>query len=569
MLTNLSVQNFALFDKLVVDFQPGFNVLTGETGAGKSILIDAFNIALGGKASVGHIRSGEDFLTVQAVFDISSVPAAQRLLDEQGIDYREGELILFRKITAAGKNISAANGIRITAGVLRTLGDILVDVHGQYENQQLLKEETYLGLLDSYAGGEIERLLNEYAALFAALKDAGKKLKLNKETVVERERTLDILSWEIEEIEKASLKIGEEQLLTEKHKRLANREKLTAALSASYSIIEGENTGYSGLIAHLGRLNKELSIAARYDDKMAAALKTVSDIEYSLSDLKTELAVLLDDQEPPDMLETVEERLDVVYKLKKKYGSDIADILNYCSQAKEKKKALLRIEEDSEQLRKQEAYLGDQAEALSRRLNACRRKAAQIFAEQTLVHIRDLSMEQARFAARVTEKDQLGDKGRDDIHFLFSANAGQELKPLGKIASGGELSRVALAIKTVLMGKTGLPTMVFDEIDTGVGGKTAQKMAEKLAIIACRRQVLSITHLPQIACMADNHIYIDKKQDDRRTWIEIKILDEEERINELTRMVAGDNQTRIARDNARQMLELAKDKKARIRNGKG
>lgn len=565
MLTTLSVHNFALFDKLVVDFQKGFNIITGETGAGKSILVDAFDIVLGGKALTEYIRTGTDFYLVQAIFDIKDSPSVCSLLDEQGIDYPDGELILSRRIVLEGKNVSTVNGIRIPASLLKQIGERLVDVHGQYESQLLLKPDSYLHMLDSYAGVEGKELLKNYRSLYNDLKQIDKAIEQNASDAVERERSLDILSWEIEEIEKADLKVGEDKKLEEESDKLANAEKITSALAKAYSLLDDEKNEQGGVLTTISDISRELVVASRYDVDLERLSKSFLDIEYVLSDIKAELLNKLESQElEPQSLESVQQRLDIIYKLKKKYGSEIEEILVYCTNAQEKREHLLQVEENSHLLEQQKTEILAKIQVSAKNLTDHRKKIAKTFVGQVVKHIHDLAMDKAEFVVEIKQKENYTQTGLDEVQFLFTANSGQALKPLNKVASGGEISRIALAIKSVLMGKVEIPTMVFDEVDSGVGGSTAQRMAEKLSLIALERQVLCITHLPQVACMADCHIYIEKKQTQKETWIEVSILDDKGRIEELTRMIAGDNKTELAKENAEQMLQLARDKKATL-----
>lgn len=565
MLTTLSVHNFALFDKLVVDFQKGFNIITGETGAGKSILVDAFDIVLGGKALTEYIRTGTDFYLVQAIFDIKDSPSVCSLLDEQGIDYPDGELILSSRIVLEGKNVSTVNGIRIPASLLKQIGERLVDVHGQYESQLLLKPDSYLHMLDSYAGVEGKELLKNYRSLYNDLKQIDKAIEQNASDAVERERSLDILSWEIEEIEKADLKVGEDKILEEESDKLANAEKITSALAKAYSLLDDEKNEQGGVLTTISDISRELVVASRYDVDLERLSKSFLDIEYVLSDIKAELLNKLESQElEPQSLESVQQRLDIIYKLKKKYGSEIEEILVYCTNAQEKREHLLQVEENSHLLEQQKTEILAKIQVSAKNLTDHRKKIAKTFVGQVVKHIHDLAMDNAEFVVEIKQKENYTQTGLDEVQFLFTANSGQALKPLNKVASGGEISRIALAIKSVLMGKVEIPTMVFDEVDSGVGGSTAQRMAEKLSLIALERQVLCITHLPQVACMADCHIYIEKKQTQKETWIEVSILDDKGRIEELTRMIAGDNKTELAKENAEQMLQLARDKKATL-----
>ncbi len=568
MLSALSVHNFALVDKVLVEFTPGFNVLTGETGAGKSILVDAFNIALGGKVSTDQIRKGENYLMVQAVFDIEKLPLVKGLLDENGIDYPDGELILSKRINDAGKSMSTANGVRIPANLLKILGEKLVDIHGQHENQQLLKPDACLKLVDLYGAAESSAMMVDYQQKYALLQENTRRLRKNKESAIERERTLDILSWEIEEIEKASLKENEDISLEEESKKLANYEKIASSLAKAYELLEGEHSPSGGTLPMLARVLRELETAARFDEELVKLSVTLQEAQYAITDVKLDLASRLENQTAdPRRLEFVQERLDTIYKLKKKYGNTIADILQYYSSAKTKKEELLHAEENTQKLEKERQALLAAVQEAADKLSALRGKNAKTFAGKVQEHIHDLAMEQAKFIISMKKKDGLSESGQDEAVFFFSANPGQELKPLNKVASGGELSRIALALKTVLLDKAELPTMVFDEIDTGVGGVTAQRMAEKIVMIASSRQVLCITHLPQIACMADNHILIDKQQMEAGAFINVASLDEEGKVREITRMTAGDNVTDLARKNAGQMLKLARDKKGSLLNG--
>ncbi len=567
MLTTLSVQNFALFDNLIVDFTEGFNVLTGETGAGKSILIDAFNIVLGDKASTDFIRTGSDFLVVQAVFDIEKIIDVQKVLDELLIEYPDNELILSRKIALNGKNISTANGIRIPASSLKIIGEMLVDVHGQYENQQLLKIDTHITLLDNFLEPKEQDLLAEYENIYNDLKQVDKQLKQNQQDASERERNLDMLDWQIKEITNASLKEGEEQVLEEQSKKLVNSEKITTALSSAYNLIDGDQKDFEGVLASISNIRKYLDVAAGYDNTLQQSAKNMQEMEYLISDVKEAVADYLQDYDAgAGELEKVQQRLDLIYKLKIKYGADVTEILHYCKDAEQKYQDLLNAEQNNQLLNDKREKLYSLAVQKVGQITKCRQKAATDFAKRVLAHICDLAMQKAKFSVDIQAKQDLSKDGQDKVQFLFSANAGQELKPLSKVASGGELSRIALCIKTVLLGKATLPTMVFDEVDTGIGGAVAQKMAEKIAIISMQKQVLCITHLPQIACMADNHIYIEKEQTNTKTTIKVKALDDNARIDEITRMITGDNQTQIAKSNAKQMIDLADARKKELRD---
>ena len=560
MLQALHVHNFALIEDARVEFTSGFNVFTGETGAGKSILIDAFSIALGARASADYVRSGTDALTVQAVFDIENCPAAMKLLEEQGIDYEDG-LFLRRRITAAGKSTATVNGVQVPVAILRAFAAVLVDVHGQHENQALLKQDFPQQLTDLYGQTEIAPVLEGYRTAFAAYNAAKAELERLQGMGQDRERILDRLEWEIEEITNANLQPDELDELQDEWKRLQNNGKIMQAVSDANELVDGK---YSALDA-LAEAKSKIEGAARYDNSLAANAELLESCWLTLEECHKNLLDYLENNEfDGERAAYVEQRLDLWYRLKKKYGADYNAIAAYLHKVQQEADELHAIDRSIEAKTKELAQKTKELTALAEKLTALRQKYAQLLTKEITVHIADLTMPQGKIEIKFTPKETFGKNGCDDMVFLFSANEGEPLLELSKVASGGELSRIALAVKTVLFNELGVPTMIFDEIDTGIGGVTAQKMAEKIAVIARKGQVICITHLPQIASFADRHIKINKVSAEGRTHTQLEALDEAGRIDELMRMTAGANTSEAARLNAEELLaNAAKFKNAR------
>ncbi|MEG2764998.1 MAG: DNA repair protein RecN [Acidaminococcaceae bacterium] len=566
MLMSLHVHNFALIEDAVIEFTPGFNVFTGETGAGKSILIDAFGIALGNRASAEYIRTGADAFWVQAVFDLTDNEGIKALLDEQGIDCQEDTLFLRRRIGANGKNQATINGVQVPLNLLHSVSEVLVDIHGQHENQQLLKIGAPLVLIDLFGGEELAQVLQTYQKTYQEYLQVTQVLAALKNQNEHREALLERLEWEVQEIEEAQLKIGEEEQLQTEAKQLTNSSKIMEAAADAYHFLNGDEEGFNGALLNLDAARNKIASVQQYDVKLQELFTMLDSTWLTLEETRRTLGEYLsNDNLNPERLDEVQERLDLLYKLKKKYGGNVETILEYLQQTTRERDELALLDENINKKEKEchllRAVLTKQATVL----NQVRTVKASEFTALVTTHIKDLAMEQGRFLAEFTTKKDFGSSGCDEVVFLFTANLGQEPKSLLKVASGGELSRVALAIKTVLLEKSGVPTMVFDEIDTGVGGITAQKMAEKIAIIAKRRQVLCITHLAQIACFADNHLYIEKTVNAGQTITAVKCLDAKARTDEIMRMTGGSNATSVARENAEQLLAMAEATKIALK----
>ena len=558
MLQSLHVHNFALLEDARVDFTPGFNVFTGETGAGKSILIDAFGVVLGGRASADYVRSGEDGFWVQAVFDISSLPAMEAVLKEQGIEADDGELFLKRQVTAAGKSKATVNGVQVPLAVLRELAGHLVDIHGQHENQALLKPEAPRLLTDSFGGSEIAEKAAVYAACYKGYTALQKRLNELEADSQQQDILLDRYRWEIKEITDAHLKPGEEDALEDEARILQNSEKIISAVDSAHNLLDDEK----GVLSLLAKVKTSLQAAGRYDEKLMQFADGADSAWITLDDCRQELGEYLASSDfNGQRAAEVQQRLDVIYRLQKKYGGDTQAVLEYLHGVQQKYAELTQVAETIAAAKGELDAATKKLQKAAEDLTALRKKYAQQLTETIEDHIHDLAMPNGVFTIEFSPLEKFTPSGKDHMRFMFSANIGEPISELEKVASGGELSRIALAIKTVMMNSGDVPVMVFDEIDTGVGGVTAQKMAEKIAAISGIGQVLCITHLPQIAAFADNHIYIEKRSADGRTATVLTVLDDEQRVAELVRMTAGTNTSKAAMDNARELLAAARQVK--------
>jgi DNA repair protein RecN (Recombination protein N) len=566
VLNLLTVTNFALLAQAEVQFTQGLNILTGETGAGKSILIDALSAILGNRASVDSIRTGCDFFRVEAVFEIPLSSPVCFLLKEKGIELEEETLIISRRLSRNGKNSILVNGCHIPLSVLREIGEKLVDMHGQHENQALLRPESHLSLLDSFDSA-IRQKLDQYQHIYQEWVILRKELAKFQGQSRERAQRIDMLTWQTKEIAAATLKTKEEEELEQEINILANAEKITSAVARAYGLLAQGSKGFSGVLTVLADIKKELEMAVRYDQRMQAQLTVITDSLYQLEESSMELRDYSEEVAfNPQRLAKLQERMDVIYKLKKKYGVTVDEILEYYKQAVAELSVITHYDEHLAELAKKQGKIEEQLQIMANDLDRLRRQASQQLARQICSHLAHLGMPKADLAVKVTSIEQFTPNGRNDVVLLFSANPGEILKPLHKIASGGELSRMALAIKTVCAHRDHVGIMVFDEIDAGIGGQTAQMVAERIAMVASDRQVLCITHLPQIACMADSHIYIEKQVDSERTSTAVKVLTDQERLIELVRMTSGNDITQLAIENASQMLKTAALKKEKWKN---
>lgn len=564
MLQSLHVHNFALLEDAHADFTAGFNVFTGETGAGKSILIDAFGMVLGGRASADYVRSGTDGLWVQAVFDITNRPEIKALLAEHGIE-AEDDLFLKRQLSATGKSRAFINGVQVPLNIVRQLSSVLVDIHGQHENQALLKPEAPRLLTDAFGGDVLHSALIAYQNLYKEYMLCKQNLESLQAANEKQDLLLDRYAWEIQEIENASLKIGEETGLEEEARLLQNSERIIKSVDRSYNYLDADE----GILAQLAGVRDELQYAARYDAKLKPLAEGVDSAWISLDDCRTELSSYLAGSEfNAERAAQVQERLDTIYRLQKKYGGTTEAVLNYLSVAQEKLEQLENIAANIAKAKKALEQVTAKLTKAAAVLTSKRQQSSKELAIRITEHIHDLAMPNGVFAIKIEASAQFTPYGCDVLRFLFTANMGEPLSDLEKVASGGELSRIALALKTVMMYTGTVGTMVFDEIDTGVGGITAQRMAEKIAAISTVGQVLCITHLPQIAAFADNHIHIEKRSANGRTATVLSILDYNARLQELVRMTAGDSTSLAAYESAAELLQSAQAVKNKLQQDK-
>ncbi|HWR39410.1 MAG TPA: DNA repair protein RecN [Patescibacteria group bacterium] len=563
MLKSFTVTNFALIEKAQIEFQEGLNIITGETGAGKSILIDALSSVLGGRSSTESIRTGADFYRLEAVFDIDGRGDLQELLDTQGLSTEEDSLIVSRRLSRNGKNAILINGCSVPLNILRQFGECLMDMHGQHENQSLLRPQSHHSLLDNYLP-EISPLLSVYQQEYTTWKEADDALAIIHKNTQERAQRVDMLIWQIGEIDKAALKSGEEEILTAEVHRLANAEKLLHAVNQSYQLLNRSGERGEGILGSLAELKKELVFSSSCDTRLENSLTAATEALYQLEEVSATLRDYRENVEfNPELLAQLHERQNLIGNLKRKYGTDIDAILSYSHKAQIELAALNQSEEQQSLLEKKRDESQQHTIRLAEQLTVLRQKAAEEMSKAVSAELRQLGMADAVFSVEIMAQVDYDLRGKDTVAFFFSANPGEDPKALQKIASGGELSRIALALKTVCVGREGGTVMVFDEIDAGIGGQTASMVAEAIAKLAMARQILCITHLPQIASMADQHIYIEKQTVAERTFSGVRPLNDKEQLAELSRMMSGDAQSRLALENASELLANGRAKKKR------
>lgn len=558
MLELLHIENIAIIEAADIEFAPGFNALTGETGAGKSIVIDSLSAVLGQRTSRELIRTGAEKAFVSAAFS----GMAPELTDELGIQPEaDGTLLLQREIQTDGKNVCRVNGRPVTVGQLRALGARLLNIHGQHDGQQLLDEEQHIVYLDSF--GRVESLAITYAEKYKRFTDIRRQIGALQMDEAEKARRVDTLQYQIEELRRAKLTPGEEEELTARRGMLRNAEKFLDAVAGADYALNGDDSG-GGALSALRQAQDALGGVRHLDDafgqlyeRLGEAYSEVYDIAATVEDKRGELDV------SPGELDRVESRMDLLYRLKKKYGATVEDMLDYQARCEAE---LAQIEDAGDTLARLEQALSKaekEARQAAQALSDARKAAADRLTAQILTELQQLDMGKIRFAVDFAEKP-LDSDGMDTVRFLMSANVGEELRPIHKIASGGELARIMLAMKNVLSEQDHVGTMVFDEVDTGVSGRAAQKVAEKMARISRRKQVLCVTHLPQLAAMADTHFSVEKGERGGRTYTEVRRLDREQRRQELARLTGGSHVSQTMLDGAEELLVQAEKFRAEL-----
>ena len=554
MLIGLKIENIAVIENAELEFDSGLNVMTGETGAGKSIVIDSINAVLGERTSRELIRSGAENAKVYATFaDINA--ETEKLLDEMGIEKMPDKtLVLSRSLNSSGRNVCRINGCPSTVSALKEIGAVLINIHGQHDSQALLSPDKHCGFIDSLA--ENEALRNEYRSVFTNLVSVKKELEKLYDTRDEKAARLDYLNFQIDEITNANVREGEREELSKEKELLQNSGRVIKALEKAYAALSDEN----GILAGVEDCANELETAAKYYDNAQSSAKGIRAISYELSEFSAEVRSLVDgfDYDPARLTE-INERLDFLYRLSMKYGATEAEILETLEKAVAERNEIEVSDERITELEEKLYALSDEIKILSANLTDSRMTAAKKFEKEVKSELEFLDMPKVTFVVD-RKATALTSKGADAIEFLISANPGQEPRPIAKIASGGELSRIMLAIKNVLSDKDNIQTLIFDEIDTGVSGSAAEKIALKLSEVSKGRQVICVTHLARIAAQADRHMKIMKSVDEDKTFTEIKALDFDGRAAEIARITAGGNITSLQLETAKEMLINAKEK---------
>lgn len=552
MLSQLYIENIAVIRQATIDFQQGFHVFTGETGAGKTILISAINAVLGGRTFKEIIRTGETRATVSALFTEISEELCKKI-EVLGYPLEDNQLLVQREIDLSGKGQCRLDGRPATAAMLREVCSLLIDIHGQHDNQELLSAEKHLGFLDSY--GAYPQEMAAYTAAYERMCECAARLdKLQMDESYKLQR-MDILQFQIKEIGDAKLTDGEEERLVEQQKRIRNAERITESLGAVYTLLNGNGEEMRGVLEALEEVSTELDTAAKYLTEFGGYSEKLSDAYYMLEELGSRARDTLEDADfDPRQLDDIESRLDTIYKLKKKYGNSIAEILEYFERISEEYQSLELSDELTAHLQRELDEANLVLHTVAEALTACRLTAAAEFSERVEQELAYLDMAGVRFSITRREKPY-GPTGADEMEFMICTNTGEEAKPLAKIASGGELARIMLAIKNVLAEKDGIGTIIFDEVDTGVSGRAAQKIGKKLAEVARHRQVICVTHLAPVAACAAHHYRIYKTVEDGRTFTRVEELTRPQRVQELARIMVGENITDSALKSAEEMLE--------------
>lgn len=563
MLLELSITDFAIIEHLDIEFQSGMTVLTGETGAGKSIIIDAVGLLVGGRGSHDLIRTGAKKSVIQGNFILSDDNPTYEVLDELGIDHSDGNVIIEREIFASGRNSCRVNGMMINIATLRRIGETMVDIQGQNEHQELMKPERHIELLDDFAEDTIQPVLVTYQKdydQFVKLRAINEKKHQNEKEWAQR---VDMLKFQIKEIEAADLHEHEDEKLTAERDRLNNFQKIHDALLNSYEGISGEDTSS---LDSIGSSMSSMQEIEELDPDFKQISDDLSGAFYTLQDVASQISDQLNNLEfDQDRLDQVEQRLNTIYQLKHKYGDSVTQILEYLKKIKNELSDMSGDADDDDNLEQQLAEIKTSLIKNAKRIGDIRRRFAKELERAVHQQLRDLYMDKAVFEVRFKENTTLNRLGADQVEFYIQTNPGEKMLPLVKSASGGELSRLMLALKTMFAKAAGVTSIIFDEVDTGVSGRVAQAMGNKIYTISTKSQVLCITHLPQVAAMSDHHYFIQKKIHDGRTTTTITELNKQDSVNEISRMLSGTTVTKLTKEHASELISMADEEKARIR----
>lgn len=561
MLIQLNIKNFALIQEMTINFSEGFNILSGETGAGKSILIDAIDYVLGGKFSKNLIRTGEDRTYVEALFTIEN-EEIKTTLTALDIEY-DDIVIISRETHQSGKNLIKVNGKSLITSQLKKVRARILDIHGQHQNQELLQRSSHIVYLDEFIGQEIIEPLEKFTKLrgdLSEVKDEIKRISGNQD----RDKLLDYLKFQIEDIEKAKLKENEEEELKEEYNILANAEKINSSLVTSYALLNGN--GELSIIDSLSKVIHELSNVERHFEKIKKNKEAIEEAFYTIEECSREIRDMAEEVVfDNDALEKINGRIYEINQYKKKYGVTIKDILDYNEKIKKEYDEIVNSEKIIEALHAKEKEILNKMEAVALILHDLRINKSKQLEDKILKELAFVGLEKSRMEIEIVRGDTFNERGFDEVSFLISTNPGEPLMPLEKVLSGGELSRIMLALKCVFAEKDEIPTLIFDEIDTGISGAVAQRVGEKMYQLSKTHQVLCITHLPQIAILSDYHYFVAKKIDNNKTFTNIRILSKEEKELEISKMLAGDDVTEATLNNVKEMISLSEIKKIEIK----
>lgn len=557
MLISLNVKNLALIDAEEVEFREGLNILSGETGAGKSVLIGSVNLALGERAGKEVIRTGAEYALIELLFEEKS-ERVKKLMEEMELPWEDGSILISRKIQPA-RSIFRINGETVTIKQVKQLSEFLLDIHGQHEHQSLLHKKKHREILDEYAGEKLKKLLPDLSENWRKLSELKKELREAKLDEEQRLRELSLAEFEVQEIEAANLKPGEDEELEKVYRKMTHSRRIMESISVGGRLTGiGNDEGAADLIGHALR---ELASVSGIDEELSAITSQLEEIDQLLHDFNRDLADYQESLEfsEADFAET-EERLNTLNHLKSKYGKTLEEVLAYLEKREEERQRLSDFDAYQEGLKKKLKKAEEEFDGLCEKASGIRKKAAKALEKELEAALSDLNFMHVVFQVEVKSGEELrGELGFDDVEFMISTNKGEKVRPLSMVASGGELSRIMLGLKTVLADKDAVETLIFDEIDAGISGRTAWKVSEKLGMLSKKWQVICITHLPQIAAMADAHFYIEKNVENSVTRTTISLLEEEQRIPEIARMLGGEEISAAAIENAKELIKMAKN----------
>ncbi|WMJ81870.1 DNA repair protein RecN [Clostridium sp. MB40-C1] len=567
MLLQLNINNFALIESLSISFDKGFNILTGETGAGKSIIIDAINFVLGGKFNKGLIRTGEEKTFVEAIFDVENKNTIS-LLKEMEIEF-EDLVIISRETFKSGKSIVKVNGKSVLISQIKRLAETLINIHGQHENQDLLKSATHILYLDRLGEDKLKNDLIEYMKLYEKLLEIDRKIGELGVNSGEREKLLDFLNYQISEIDKANLKIGEDLELEKRYTILNNAEKISGSLGYAYNVLYNSNDNFVSVYDSLNKVIKELR---NVEDKIDTISSIVNSLEEAYYNIEQNISDIRHIQEntsyDKNELDIINSRIFQIDTYKRKYGNSIEEILEYKNKITKQYNEMINSNEIIESLKKDREKICSKMRKIAKDIHIIRKSIATLLEDKIKSELEYVGLEKSIFKVSIKMEEEFYSNGCDKIEFLISTNPGQPIKPLESVVSGGELSRIMLGLKTVFVSKDEIPSIIFDEIDTGISGRTAQRVAEKMYLISKNCQVFCVTHLPQIAAMSDCHFLVSKEVKEERTYTNIKRISETKKEEEIARMIGGSEITDLTIKHSKEMIKLAHDRKIELVHNK-